>query len=350
MTTLRKLSIIPIFVLINCVLVDFIFDGKISHWIIYEPAAYASRWITYRTGGYVIIDGLTVYLNPGDRIITDEILKHGTWEPLESMLFLDAVRPGDTVIDVGANVGYYTLLAARRVGSRGKVIAFEPDPESFALLQRNVEANGFTNVVVEQKALSNSRGRVQLFLDHENRGDNRIYPAAQTRDSVEVAAIPLDEYLPADSPVNFIKIDTQGAEGVITEGMLQTLRRSTDVTLAMEFWPYGLNLAEYPSTQLLEHLSALGFDMYAIDELRKEVYPVTTSLLLERYTIQNEEFTNLFLTRDDHFQPPALERNDIQSGTFQLVSGILAMVLLVFYMLRRRKRASLAGDNGADPQ
>ena len=192
---------------------------------------------------------------------------------VETALFLDNVRQGDTVIDVGANVGYYTLLAAQRVGPRGKVIAFEPDPESFSFLKRKVEANGFTNVVLEQRALSNSRGRLRLYLAGENRGDHRIFPAEESRDAVEVEALPLDDYLQDSASVSFIKIDTQGAEGVIVEGMLRTLRAQDDPTSVVEFWPYGLSRGRYPSTRLLEYFETLGFDMYAIDEQRRKVGP-----------------------------------------------------------------------------
>ncbi len=214
---------------------------------------------------------------------------------------IDNVHPGDTVVDVGANIGYYTLLAARKVGPRGKVIAFEPAPESFSFLERNVKANGFNNVVIEQKALSNSRGRLLLYRSGENRGDHRIFPAQGSRDAVEVEALPLDEYLPDSASVNLIKIDTQGAEGVIVEGMLRALQAQDDLKLLVEFWPYALSRGQYSGARLLQHFETLGFRMYAIEERQEGVFPVNSVLLLERYTIENEDFTNLFLTRDEGF-------------------------------------------------
>ena len=215
-------------------------------------------------------------------------------------------------------------------------------PEEPSFLKRSVKPNGFTNVVLEQKALSNSQGRLNLYVAGENRGDHRIFPARESRDVIEVEALPLDDYLQDSAFVSFIKIDTQGAEGVIVEGMLRTLRAQGDPTLVVEFWPYGLSRAQYPSTRLLEYFETLGFKIYVIDEEQRKVSLVTTSLLLERYTIENEDFTNLFLTRDDSFLPPVFGRQGtVDPEIYRLICGSLTMVFLALYVLRRRKRIAL---------
>ena len=196
---------------------------------------------------------------------------------------------------------------------------------------------------LSKKALSNSHGRLHLYLAPENRGDHRIFPAQESRDAVEVEALPLDDYLRDSDSASFIKIDTQGAEGVIVEGMLRTLRAQDDPPLVVEFWPYGLSRARYPGTRLLEYFETLGFQMYVIDEQRSKVSPVTASLLLETYTVENEDFTNLFLTRDDSFLPPVFRRQgSLDPDAYRLICGILTMVFLALYILRRRKRATLA--------
>ena len=81
------------------------------------------------------------------------VLSSGTYEPEETRLFRSKCRPGDTVIDVGANVGWYTVIASKLVGKKGRVIAFEPEPVNFAILKKNVLANGCENVILELKAL-----------------------------------------------------------------------------------------------------------------------------------------------------------------------------------------------------
>ncbi|MEM6996443.1 MAG: FkbM family methyltransferase, partial [Myxococcota bacterium] len=96
--------------------------------------------------------GLTLELNPEDRTLSETLWRTGTWEALQTKALLERLEPGDTFVDVGANLGYYTVLAAKKVGPSGRVFAFEPDPESFALLKRNVDRNGLTNITAENKA------------------------------------------------------------------------------------------------------------------------------------------------------------------------------------------------------
>src|SRR5947208_14953773 len=91
-------------------------------------------------------------------------LKEGRFEPETVKLFVGALRPGMVVLDVGAYLGYYTFLAARQVGEKGKVYAFEPDPSSYRFLEHNIHLNGYSNIVAVSKAAS-SRGRIRnLYL------------------------------------------------------------------------------------------------------------------------------------------------------------------------------------------
>ena len=179
------------------------------------------------------VPGLKMYLDPTDQIITPTILAIGSWERDETYWFLRTVKPGDTIVDVGANAGYYTVIGSKLVGDKGKVYAFEPEPASFELLQKNVRLNGLTNVVLERKALSNRKGTLKIFIADANKGDHRIYqPEGESRPSVDVETVRMDEYFRDNTRrIDFIKIDTQGAEGVILEGMkglLEGLRRRAD--------------------------------------------------------------------------------------------------------------------------
>ena len=102
----------------------------------------------------------------------------------EVTTFLKAhVGPGQTAIDLGANIGYFTLLLAQLVGQDGQVVAFEPDPENFQLLERNVRANGYTNVAVRREAVADYSGRAPLFLSDVNPGDHGLADADNRRDT-----------------------------------------------------------------------------------------------------------------------------------------------------------------------
>src|SRR5207245_2930011 len=97
----------------------------------------------------------------------------GVWEKDVTAYLMKLIESGMVVVDIGANVGYYTLLAAEKVGSHGKVLAFEPEPSRYALLEKNVRANDLKNVIPVQKAVSNKTGAARLYLDpRHNSGDH----------------------------------------------------------------------------------------------------------------------------------------------------------------------------------
>ncbi len=211
------------------------------------------------------VPGLKMYLDPTDQIITPTILAIGSWERDETYWFLRTVKAGDTIVNVGANAGYYTVIGSKLVGDKGKVYAFEPEPASFELLQKNVRLNGLTNVVLEQKALSDRRGTLKIFIADTNKGDHRIYqPEGESRPSVDVETVRMDVYFKDNTRrIDFIKIDTQGAEGVILEGMKGLLEgRADGPTIFMEFWPHGLHGMGTDAGALLKTLQSYKYKFY----------------------------------------------------------------------------------------
>lgn len=228
--------------------------------------------------------GHRFHVSPTDTVVAQDLLVRGAWEPFESTLFERAVRPGMVVFCLGAHIGYYALLAARRVGPRGRVYAFEPGPENFRLLVRNVEANGYRNVIAVPKAVSNVTGRARLYLDASNTGDNRIHPGPEPRPSVEVDVVRLDDWLGGPgTAADVIQMDLQGAEMLALEGMEALLARSPAVTLFTELWPDGLRLAGRSAETYLARLAALGFRMSLIDEPARRLVPLAGAGDLDGY-------------------------------------------------------------------
>lgn len=261
--------------------------------------------IPYATAAELNVEGVgrfRMFLNPRDVALTPIIMFRGRWEPGETFWFVKSLKKGDTVVDIGANVGYYTLIAAKIVGDEGRVYAFEPDPEAFALLQANVRVNGLTNVVLEQKAVSNEQGVLKLYLAEKNRGDHRIYQPKEgpKRDFVEVEAVSLDDYFEDyDGDISLIKIDTQGAEGVIFEGLTGIARRNDGIRFTIEWWPYGVDNMGFDPEKLLAMVTSLGFQFYDTGWTgpATPLKRLTAGEVRERFTVKNRRSTNMLLTR-----------------------------------------------------
>ncbi len=205
------------------------------------------------------------------------------------------VRTGDTVLDIGADIGYYACLAAKLAGPSGRVFAFEPNPRSFGFLEKNIATNGFANVTLVPKALSDKRGSLPFYENgpHSSLGYDRFAEGAPSR-MVEV--LPLDEFFSTQTPrIAVVKIDVEGSEGRVLRGMRNVLAKNPNVKVIMEFYPMLLAQAGEDPQEFLAAWAALGFVFYDIEvDIDR---PVTTDELLERYPRENERMTNLLLKK-----------------------------------------------------
>lgn len=284
------------------VLANFATSGRLRLQFEY---ALQERLTRYAKAMEVKVDSvppLKMFLHPEDKVLTNRLITTGKWEPTETHWTTRLVRKGDTFVDIGANVGYYTLLASHLVGEEGMVFAFEPDPVNFRILEKNVRLNGLTNVVLEQKAVSNENGSIQLFLSESNKGDHRIYQTEEGRPAVDVEAVKLDDYFAGYSgSVDFVKIDTQGAEGVILEGMTELINGNDDIIIAVEYWPSGLQGLGYDSETFISLLRAHDFLFYNLgaggETKARDLKMVGNPFLLDLFTVENKLFTNLMLVK-----------------------------------------------------
>ncbi len=280
----------------------------------YPTYAYLYRHWAPRGQLFVIAHGHKLFLDPQDMGMARAfLLFDGQWEETETRLFSAAVKEGMTVVDVGANLGYYTLLAARLVGPTGKVYAFEPSPENFALLSRNVEANGYQNVVLVPKAVSNISGIATLQIDGGSSGGHSLSGFRGGSESVGVETVALDEYF-ADGKesVDVIKVDAEGAEMAIFDGMSEILTRNPDLTLLTEFFPRAISGFGYPPHEYIRQLVACGFRIYSIDEDTGKVEllnPARVSDFIEPLTRKGtgKDVLNLLCLRGSRACVPAEE-------------------------------------------
>jgi FkbM family methyltransferase len=202
-------------------------------------------------------DGLVLRGSPDHRHFL-QMLADGTREETVGRLFVAAITPGAVVIDVGAHIGWYTLLAARAGAS---VVALEPDPRNLPYLARNCAANGFTSrVTIIPAAVAATPGAQLLHLGTESQMSS-LYdvPAVAGQDSVSVDVVVLSDVAPPGARV--VKIDVEGGE----LGVLAGLPRSV-TTLFVELYPRGLAAAGTTARVLIERLEALGFDVALVDE------------------------------------------------------------------------------------
>ena len=240
----------------------------------------------------VMVQGHRMWLDDKDTL---ELAVHEVYEPVETALLKEHLKDGQTFIDIGANIGYYTLLAARIVGPQGKAYAFEPDATNYKLLQKNIAANGYANVVAVNKALSNKTGTTRLYLNPSNRGDHRIYDSHDGRSAIGIEMVTLDQYFKKlDKKVHFIKMDIQGAEAAALDGMRGLIRRNKGLKLVTEFSPGALKTFGSDPRKYLGGLQSLGFRLLEISEKNKSVKPVTPAQLLKRSWGGSEDYTNLF--------------------------------------------------------
>lgn len=220
----------------------------------------------------------------------------GGYEAFETQVLAWVVTKGSTVIDAGANVGHYTLACARATGPGGRVLAFEPAPDTVGLLTENVRANGYGNVTIAACALCDAMGQGTLFLSEENQGDHRLFAAAEARTSVPVPTVTLDDYLgDCTGALSLIKLDVQGAEPRALAGMRRTLAAHPEAWIATEFWPAGLAAAGVSARQFLDQLRALGGTLLRIDERHRRLTPLDDAWLFETVTVARANHTNLLI-------------------------------------------------------
>lgn len=210
--------------------------------------------------------GARMHCNPRD-LIQRMVLYFGVWEPDVSRVIQQNLQGGDVFVDIGANIGYDTLLASTRVGTAGRVVAIEASPRTFALLQRNLALNpAATNVRAVNVAVSDRPGRLDLYeQDEGNIGAATTLASRGGSLMASVDALPLDEILTAEEvqKLRLVKMDVEGAEPPILRHLLDRLASyPPTMDIVVEASP-----EDDPAAwrDVFERLRAAGFSAWAID-------------------------------------------------------------------------------------
>ncbi len=188
----------------------------------------------------VKLDRFSMYLSPSDYAVGLTILTSKTYEPNVTRVLIHILKPGMTVLDVGANIGYFSLLMSTLVGKEGRCIAIEPNPHNIKLLLASKKLNGFTQLQILQAAAGDTWGILHLNTIYSNgvvspvNGDiNEIFQRET------VLSLKIDDILPRDVRVDVIKIDVEGAEFNALSGVLRCIERDRPIIIS-EFMPGAL--------------------------------------------------------------------------------------------------------------
>lgn len=247
-----------------------------------------------RTRGAILVDESTFALRTLDGFVL--VPRHDT---LLLLMLLDAgpeglepgtrrvlsklLVPGATFVDAGAHIGLLTLAGARAVGASGKVLAIEPVPLSFELLQRSLTINGLAGRVEGKcQAVGAHHARCKFFvrdvLGHSSLTQGKF---AAGGDEIEVSVTPLDELVRPSERVDVIKIDVEGAELAVLEGMTRVIAESPELSIIAEFGPSHLRAADVTPEEWLSAFQSRGFDPFVIDELSGDCRLADVSKLKE---------------------------------------------------------------------
>jgi FkbM family methyltransferase len=227
------------------------------------------------------------------REFVQQFIYYNVWEPHVRQVLLSILRPGQTLFDIGANVGYYTLLGAEAVGAGGAIHAFEANPKVFKVLRENVERNRFHKLSLNQVALTDANGQIEFSIDNVNPGSSSISGrGASSVTRVSVPSLILDSYVDRNSvtSVDVIKIDVEGSEVMVFRGGKQTLSRFRP-DIVGEFSKDMMTRESGGGEELVELFASLGYrafrlerdgaapipihEIYEADEFARDLYLTT---------------------------------------------------------------------------
>lgn len=229
---------------------------------LYTHRAAFKRLLWTREPVLVSLPEFKMYVRLDDWLIGARIFLRRRYEAYAAEVVRAYLKPGQTVLDLGANLGYYALLAAKMVGETGKVIAFEPLPDNCELIRKSLAVNHFTNVTLYPLAVADRESTVGVTREESNGMILRDARSASER----VRAVALDTFL--DKPhVDVIKMDIEGAEGLALQGMRELVRAYRPIVFT-ELHPEALlAVSNMSAEEYLDAWRALGYAIYVLDRV-----------------------------------------------------------------------------------
>lgn len=223
------------------------------------------RYIGFRYYGNRLVtlqNGMEMFICPSASSVEKNLIKNRIYEKKDTAIVMKIIKKGMTVVDIGAHVGYYTLLFSKLVGKEGMVYAFEPNPITAAYLRTNIALNKITNVEVFEVALSDEQGTFHYRMNTNNMAwafnDDHSFgvPIATKKGR-------LDDFL-QNRKIDFIKIDIDGNENECIKGAEDLIRNNPDMTILME-------ITNMNDTYIPNFMKSCGFVMEEIEKNYRNV-------------------------------------------------------------------------------
>ena len=247
---------------------------------------------------FVEIDGNKIYLDENDSLFLSSSILH---EKTIVNLVKNEIKKGDVVIDIGAHIGYYTVLFAKLVGPEGRVFAFEASPTNFEVLKKNVSVNGYQNVILNNKAVSDKNGKLTLYITGRTSTENFLFKpenfidSSKIKNTIEIDSITLDNYFQDfKDEINFLKMDISGAEPRVIKGMNSILNKNTSLKIQQEWWPNAIRTHGFEPDSHLKLLTQMGYKIYEIDGANNKLNLATSDDLMKKYPNSKLEDINIF--------------------------------------------------------
>lgn len=215
------------------------------------------------------VKGIAVYYNSLDRMIATLLWKFGFLEGYEMNLFLSYLKEGYVMLDIGANMGVYSLVSSKKIGDKGKIIAFEPDSENLKIFKKSINKNRFNNITVFPFAVSDKNEKIFFEKNTFNSGNHQIRKEKSNVSQKSIDAIKLDDFLKDEKKIDIIKIDIQGAEYFAFNGMKEIVEKFPNLLIFAEYWVYGLKKMGVNPKDYINLLESYGFLIYKINSSKQ---------------------------------------------------------------------------------
>lgn len=253
--------------------------------------AVGSRFLRKKLGSFDLL------LDLRDRWgVSKYLLKYGEYDAELCRLVKSLIPAKAVCIDIGANIGFWTNFLISDCHA-SKVYSIEPEPSNLSLFRQNIDLNA-SNGKVElfANAVGDKPGQPSLFLSEDNAGDHQLYDSKEGRKQIQVAVKRVDDLI-GERQIDFIKMDVQGFEPYVVEGMLGILERNKDIIMLTEFWPSGIKKAGSDSQQMLNRFAERGFQFFFVDPKSKSLVRLKIDEIHSR--IEEGHHIDLILSRKD---------------------------------------------------